>query len=302
MALADGGRTTNANPLQQAVDQGGGSYLTQLAQHQAAIAQALTGAGLSPQQAQSLDSSSNPLIQGIVGAEAPSIAQYGQSYNQAEAGIGDILGMYGPGGVQATELQQSTQLQGAQLQNQLAGNQISQQGIEQQLGIETGQYGLQQQLAGIQQGQLAYNLPIAESQAQSQGAATGTLGSKGYEQRYGQIGEQYQVSSAELANQLAGQGLTYQGEQLSAANQKAQLANTAAGLGISQQQLQAQLSSGMTQIGIQGQQQQDQLFQQAAQAQAGEAQGLGAIYSNIGALTGLGPQAFTSGFPNLYGG
>ena len=58
----------------------------------------------------------------------------------------------------------------------------------------------------------------------------------------------------------------------------------------------------MTQIGIQGQAQQDQLMQQASQAQAGEAQGLGAVYSNIGALTGLGPAAFTQSMPQLYGG
>ena len=271
------------------------------------VEQSLSGSGLSPAQIQSLVSAmtasgSNPLIGGIIGAEAPSIAQYGESYNQAEAGIGDILGMYGPGGVQATQLQQSTGLQGQQLSNQLAGNQISQQGIAEQLGIEGQQFGLQQQLAGVQQGQLTYNEGLQHSQTQVQGAATGTLDTQGYAQKQGAIGEQYDVSSAELANQVAGQGLTYKGEQLSAGNQTAQLANTAAGLGISQQQLQAQLASGMTQIGIQGQQQQDTLFQQAAQAQAGQAQGLGAVFSNIGALTGLGPQAFTGAYPNLYGG
>src|SRR5579872_3693625 len=228
-------------------------------------------------------SSMNPLIQAILGAEAPSIAQYGQSFNAAEAGIGALPASLG---LQGAELQQSTGLQGEQLQNQLYGNTLQSQNIAEQLGITNQQYGLQQQLAGIQQGQLTYQEGIAQQQAQSQGAATGTLGTQGYAQKQGQIGEQYQVSSAELANQLAGEGLTNKGANLSAANQQAQLANTAAALGISQQQLQAQLAQGMTQIGIQGAQTQDQLFQQAAQAQAGEAQGVGAIFSNIGALTG----------------
>lgn len=304
MALADGGRTANANPLAQAVGQGGGTYLTQLAQNQANYASVFAGAGLSSGQSSQLSNAltqpgGNPLIQGIIGAEAPSIAQYGQSFNAAEAGIGALPASMQ---LQGTELQQTSGLQGEQLQNQLAGNRISQQGIAEQLGVTNQQYGLQQQLAGIQQGQLSYNEGIAQSQAQVQGAATGTLGTQGYAQKQGQIGEQYQVSSAELANQLAGEGLTNKGANLSASNQQAQLANTAAGLGISVQQLQAQLAQGMTQIGIQGQQTQDQLFSQAAQAQAGEAQGLGAVFSNIGALTGLGPQAFTGSLPNLYGG
>ena len=297
MAESTGQNTTN--PLAAAVAQGGGAYLTAMQQQNQAITQALTGAGLSQGQAQGLGSSTNPLIQGIVGAEAPSIAQYGQAFNAAEAGIGGLPASLG---LQGAELQQTTALQGQQLQNQLAGNQISSQGIAEQLGIQGEQYGLQQQLAGIQQGQLTYNEGLQQSQTQVQGAATGTLGTQGYGQKQGQIAEQYQVGSAELANQLAGEGVTYKGEQLSAGNQQAQLANTAAGLGISQQQLQAQLAQGMTQIGIQGQQTQDQLFSQAAQAQAGEGQGLGAIFSNIGALTGLGPQAFTSSLPNLYGG
>jgi hypothetical protein len=295
------GQGSPGNPLAQAVAQGGGPYLQQLAQNQANIQNAFAGGGLSPQQSQQLQGAltGNPLVEGIIGAEAPSIAQYGQSFNAAEAGIG----LVGPSmALQGAELQQTTGLQGEQITNQLQGNQLQQQNIAEQLGITNQQYGLQQQLAGIQQGQLTYNEGIAQQQAQSQGAISGTLGTKGYLQKQGIIGEQYQVSSAELANQLAGEGLTNKGANLAAGNQQAQLANTAAGLGISQQQLQAQLAQGMTQIGITGQQQQDQLFQQAAQAQAGEGQGLGAIYSNIGALTGLGPQAFTSAYPNLYGG
>lgn len=259
---------------------------------------------LNPNQTQGVTSaltgaSSNPLVQGIIGAEAPSIAQYGQSFAAAEAGIGALPASLG---LQGTELQQTTGLQEAGIQNQLAGNTLQQQNVAEQLGITNQQFSLQQQLAGIQQGQLQYNEGLAQSQAQVQGAATGTLGTQGYQQKLGQIGEQYQVSSAELANQLAGEGLTNKGANLSAGNQQAQLANTAASLGISTQQLQAQLAQGMTQIGIQGAQTQDQLLAQAAQAQAGQAQGVGAIFSNIGALTGLGPQAFTSAFPNLYGG
>ena len=291
-----------ANPLQQAVDQGGGAYLTALQAQNTAISNVFAGGGC-PNQSQGVTSaltgSGNPLIQGILGAEAPSIAEYGQSFNAAEAGIGDLPASMN---LQGAELQQSSGLQGEQIQNQMAGNTLQQQNVAEQLGITNQQYGLQQQLAGIEQGQLTYNQGIAQSQAQVQGAATGTLGTQGYQQKQGQIGEQYQVSSAELANQVAGEGLTNKGQNLAAGNQTAQLQNTAAGLGISVQQLQAQLAQGMTQIGIQGQQTQDQLFQQAAQAQAGEGQGLGAIFSNIGALTGLGPQAFTSSLPNLYGG
>lgn len=271
------------------------------------VAQFLTqaqNAGLNAQDLQALNaqntaSQGNPLIAALSAEEAPALAQYGQQYATAESQLGQLPASLN---LQGAQLQQSTQLQGEQLLNQLTGNTLSQQNVEQQLGIAGGQYGLQQQLAGIEQGQLAYNLPIAVSQQQSQGAATGTIGTTGYKQKLGQIGEQYQVSSAELANQLAGQGLSYKGTELSSANQLAQLQNTAQSLGISQQQLQAQLASGMTQIGISGAQQQDQLLSQAAQAQGGEAQGLGAIYSNIGALTGLGPQAFTSSYPNLYNG
>jgi hypothetical protein len=263
---------------------------------------ATANSGLDPNQSSALTAAltaSNPLISGVVGAELPSIAQYGQSFNQAEAGI---AGLSGSQAYQDALLQGSTGLQQAQLTNQGAANTLQEQNVAQQLGIQGGQNALAQQLAGIQQGQLNYNLPIAQSQAQSQGAATGTLNTQGYKQKYGQIGEQYQVSSAELANQLAGQNLTFKGQQESAANQQAQLANTAASLGISGQQLQNQLSSGLAQIGVQTGQTGDQLLQQASQAQAGEAQGLGAILSNIGALTGSGPQAFAKSFPNLYPG
>lgn len=301
-ALADGGRTTNQNPLAQAVAAGGGPYLQALAAQQAQIQGAFAGSGLSPGQIQGIQNgltNSNPLIAATTAQEAPSIAQYGQQYNAAEAGLASL------GQSQAYQdalLQQSTGLQGAQYQNQLAGNQLEQQNIAQQLGITNQQYGLQQELAGIQQGQLKYNLGEQIWGAQSAAAGKGTLGTQGYQHQLGQLGEQYQVSSAELANQLAGEGLTNQGANLAAANQSAQLKNTAASLGISEQQLQNQLASGLAQIGVQTGQTGDQLLSQAAQAQAGEAQGLGAVYSNIGALTGLGPQAFTSSLPNLYGG
>ena len=257
------------------------------------------GTPLNPSANPSAALTTNPLVQALVQEEAPSIAQYGQQFGAAEAGIASL------GQSQAYQdllLQQSTGLQGAQLQNQLAGNQLQSQNIAEQLGIAGEQYGLQKQLAGIQQGQLTYNEQLAQSQAQSQGAISGTLNTGGYAQKQGQIGEQYQVSSAELANQLAGQGVSYQGQQLSSANQQAQLQNAAKGLGISQEQLQNQLSAGLAQIGVQTGQTGDQLFAQAAQAQAGQAQGLGALISNIAATTGLGPSAFTNVFPNLYGG
>ena len=277
----------------------------------------------------------NPLVAAAYGQEAPAIAQYGQQYGVAEAGLASL------GQSQARQdalLQQETGLSGQQLQNQLAGNtlqqqniaqqlgitgqqyQLSQQNIEQQLGIAGGQYGLQQQLGAIQAGQLAYNYPIAVSQAQGQEAISGTQNTVGGRRQIGQLGEQYEVSQAELANQMASQGLTYQGEQLAAqnqlaqgavgyrgqqlssANQMAQLQNTAASLGISQEQLQNQLASGMAQIGLQTGQTGDQLLGQAATARAGQAQGYGAILSNIGAITGLGPAAFQPTLPNLYGG
>jgi hypothetical protein len=240
----------------------------------------------------------NPLFSAIEGAEAPSIAQYQQQFGAAEAGITSLPASLQ---LQGAQLQQTTGLQGEQLQNQLAGNQLEQQNVSQQLDIQGQQYGLQQKLAGIQQGQLDYNLGIQQRNLRDQGAISGTLNTTGYGRQQGQLGEQYQVSSAELANQLQGQGVTFHGEQLAAANQQAQLRNTAAGLGISQQQLQAQLASGMTQIGIQGQQTQDQFMAQASQAAAGEAQGYGAVLSNIGALTGLGPQGFTGAYPGAYG-
>jgi len=243
-------------------------------------------------------SGGSPLFSAIVGAEQPSIAQYQQQFGQAEAGI---AGLPAQMQLQGAELQQTTGLQQEQIQNQLAGNTLEQQNVAQQLGIAGEQYGLEKQLAGIQQGQLTYNFGVQQKNLQDQGAIGGTLNTQGYGRQQGQLAEQYQVSSAELANQLAGQGVSYQGQQLSAANQTAQLKNTAAGLGISTQQLQAQLASGMTQIGIQGQQSQDQFMQQASQAAAGEAQGYGAVLSNIGALTGLGPQGFTGAFPGLYG-
>lgn len=290
-----------ANPLAQAVQEGGGAYLQALNERNQGLQGMFSGAGLNSAQSQSLQSAltGNPLLSAVTAEEAPSIAQYGQSFAAAEAGL---AGLGASQNYQDALLQQSTGLQGAQLENQRTGNTLEQQNIAQQLGIAGGQFGLQKELAGIQQGQLNYNLPIAQDLARSQGAATGTLNTKGYQERYGQIQEQYDVSSAELANQLAGQGLSYQGQQLSSANQIAQLKNTAAALGISEQQLQNQLSSGLAQIGVQTGQTGDQLLSQAAQAQAGQAQGLGAVFSNIGALTGLGPQAFTSSLPNLYGG
>jgi hypothetical protein len=73
-------------------------------------------------------------------------------------------------------------------------------------------------------------------------------------------------------------------------------------MGISVQQLQSQLTQGLSGIGISTATQQDQLLGQAAQAQAGEAQGLGAILSAAGTTSGLGPQAFTQAFPALYAG
>jgi hypothetical protein len=254
------------------------------------IGQELTAGGVSGAEAQALTAAaaSNPLIEALINEQAPSIEQYGQSYNAAEAGLAPLKQNQD---IQNQNLYGSTWLQEAQNKNQLTGNQLQQQNIAQQLGIAGAQFGLQEQAAGIQQGQLDYNKALAISQAQSQGAATGTIGTQGYGQKLGQIGEQYNVSSAQLANQLAGQGLSYQGTQLSSANQQAQLQNTAASLGISGQQLQNQLSQGLFQIGQQTGQTGDQLIAQAAQAQAGENQGLGALISNIFAATGQGPQA-----------
>jgi hypothetical protein len=284
---------TPANPLQAAVDAGGGAFLQ--------ADQTLRGAGLSADQAKQLAGAltqpgGNPLLQGAIGAEMPSIAQYGQAFSAAEGQIGALPGLYDTLSSQANL---SSWLQSEQLGNQATGNQLQQQNVAQQLGISQGQNQLQNQLAGIQQGQLSYNLGLAQDQARSQGAISGTLNTQGYQQKQGQLQEAYDVSSAELQNQLAGENLGFKGQQLSAANQQAQLKNTAAALGISQNQLQAQLNAGMTQLGMQESAQQDQLFQQAAQAQAGEAQGLGAIFSNIGALTGGGPAMFKNVFPGL---
>jgi hypothetical protein len=285
------------NPLQAAVDAGGGAFLQ--------TDQMLQGIGMTADQAKQLAGAltqggqTNPLITAAIGQEQPAINQYSQQYAQAEAGL---AGLGASQTYQDTLLQQSTDLQGQQLTNQLQGNQLQSQNVAQQLGIAQGQNQLQNQLAGVQQGQLSYNLGLAQDQARSQGAISGTLNTQGYQQKQGQLQEAYDVSSAELQNQLAGQNLTFKGQQLSSANQQAQLANTAAALGISQQQLQNQLSSGLAQIGVQTGQTGEQLLSQASQAQAGEAQGMGAILSTIGAVTGGGPQMFTGTNPNLYSG
>lgn len=207
-----------------------------------------------------------------------------------------------------------------------------------QSGLAGQEQGLAQQAFGIQQGQLNYNLPLQEQAAAGQAAASGASNTVGAKNAQNTLQEQYGVSTGLLQNQAQQSALQYQGQQagfaeqageygiqgtaaqqsyqntaqnlaltqqgatLSEQNQLAQLAQTAAGQGISQQQLQAQLASGLTQIGISGEQQQNQFLQQAAQAQAGQAQGLGAILSNVGATTGLGASAFTGSFPNLYGG
>lgn len=209
-------------------------------------------------------------------------------------------------------------------------------GTQQQ--VAGGIQGLTQQQLGVQQGQLNYNLPLALQQQRGQAAAAGAANTVGNQQAQQTIGEQYGVNSYNLANQsqqsalnyqgqqagfteqagqygiqgtaaqeqeqntAAGLALTQQGQSLAEGATQAQLANTAAGLGISVQQLQQQLHSGINQIGLSGQVTQDQLLQQAAQGEAGQSQGLGAVLSNIGALTGAGPQAFTNSFPNLYGG
>jgi hypothetical protein len=335
----------------------------------------------------------------IENQQAPATAQYGQQLAGAEAGI---LGLPSALNTQASQLTQSTNLQGAQIQNQLAGNQLQSQNVTNeyltaaaQQGSEVSAYGVSQQLLGLQgkeaqqaygitQGQLAaqnqllgtqeqvaggqygvtqaqlasqqanlnYQLPLAQQAQYGQNAASGSTNTVGAQNAQGTLQQQYGYNTAQLGfqgqqaalgyqgqqaqfteqaamNALAGtqaqqtlqntqsqvglesqqaayqqQGEVwgYQGAQAGLQNQQQQLANTAAGLGISEQQLQAQLASGMNQIGVQGMATQDQLLQQASQAAAGETQGLGAVMSNVGALTGLGPQAFTQSYSNLYSG
>lgn len=296
------------------------------------------------------------IYQLMMGVEAPSIAQYGQSFAAAQAGLGELPGSLA---LQGSQLQQSTGISEALLANQGQGTKLQEQGLTSQynigtqqnalsglentqqyentagtLGLEQALLGTQEGLAtqayGLQQGALNYQLPLAQQAAAGQAAAAGASNTVGARNAQNTLQEQYGVQSGMLSNQLAGQqagfqeqagvygiqgtaaleqeqntsknlALTQQGATAQYQNQEAQLANTAAGLGISREQLQQQLTSGLTQIGISGQQQQDQLMAQAAQATAGQTQGLGAILSNVGAVTGLGPQAFTNSHPNLYG-
>lgn len=305
----------------------------------------------------------------MFGLEAPTIAQYGQSYAAAQAGLGELPASLG---LQSAELAQSTALQQQQIGNQLAGNQISAGGAAAQFGVTTAQNqlagvanteqlantqanlgfeqallgsqekvaggieGLAQQQFATQQGQLNYQLPLALQAQRGQAAAAGSTNTVGNRNALGTIQEQYGVNTSTLSNQAQQSALNYQGQQAAFTEQgqqyglqgteaqqqaantaqglaltqqgqaaaegttQALAANTAAGLGISKEQLAQQLTSGLTQIGITGQQTQDQLLGQAATAQAGQAQGLGAVFSNVGAITGLGPQAFTQSLPNLY--
>jgi hypothetical protein len=236
---------------------------------------------------------------------------------------------------------QENQLSQLQNQQQLANTQkslgLEQTLLGTQEGVAGGIEGLTQQELQTQQGQLNYNLPLQLQQQAGAAAAGGATNTVGNRNALATLGEQYGVASAGLKNQAGQAALNYQGQQAGFAEQggqyalqgteaqqqaantatgigltqagqtyaegttQAQLANTAQSLGISQEQLSQQLTSGLSQIGISGQQSQDQLLAQAATAQAGQSQGLGAVLSNVGALTGAGPQAFTGAFPNLYG-
>lgn len=307
----------------------------------------------------------------IAGQEAPATSQYTSQYDAAQAGLNLVI----PGlNNQNTQLEENTDISEALLGIQSQTTGLQEQNLSQQFGITTGQsalsglenteqlantqgtLGLEQSLLGsqeqtaagiqgltqnqlaTQQGQLNYQLPLAQQAQAGQAAAAGATNTVGNTNARNTLNEQYQVNTAGIANQSQQSALNYQGQQAgfqeqageygiqgtaaqqqygnTAAglqlsqqgaseqyqNQYAQLQQTAASLGISQEQLQQQLQSGIQQNGITAASTADQLLQQASTAEAGQTQGYGAVLSQIGAATGLGPQAFTNALPNLYAG
>lgn len=207
---------------------------------------------------QSDQNSSNPFtnVLGDLGASTANQVATGQEQqNTAEA-------QYGINNA-ATQI-------GNQYNNQLAGYQLGQLGInQQQLGIQGT--GLQEQgtLQGIEN-------PISQSQLVGSEAASGALNTKGSQQNQQELGAQQQYSSEELANAQKQLGLMSQSN------------------GMSQQEVYNQLAYMTAQGDLQNYENPIQLLNTVAQVNEGGLTGVENALSPSFAAQGINPFAGNS--------
>ena len=248
-----------------------------------------------------------------------------------------IAGQMGTAAQQQAITEQENPLNGQLLANTSAGAVSAGKYIGQE--EQTSAQGYQEQMAalGLQQGNLNYQLPLAQQASAGQAAASGASNTVGQRNAQGTLEQQYQYNSGMLQNQgqqdttqqLAAQqgyqqqgaqnALTqssdyiqqqlgqlgqqseevgYQGQQGQYANQIAQLGLQSQQQGINVQQAQSSLAYGLGQLGIGAGQDINQYFSQAAGAEGQQQQLLGAAAANAGAATGVGAQTGYYGLGN----
>ena len=251
----------------------------------------------------------------LAGGQAPGVAQGELTAAQAQQGLGTV----GPGLQEG--IANANQGTGYDLANALLGyqgTQLEQQGLASQIGtaaqqqqIEQGQYGLQQQQLGLkeqgtalEQANLAYQTPLQYQKQGSAAALSGATNSQGNKQAMGGIQQQAAYQGSQLNLQAQGEYLQgqlaalgqqseqvgYGGQQQQFANQQQQLALAAKQAGIPVQQAISSLQYGIGQLGINAQP--GQLAGQAAGGQSQAAMTSQAVLSQLGAITGMGAQAF----------
>jgi hypothetical protein len=171
--------------------------------------------------------------------------------------------MYGPGGIEASNLSQNTGFQQQMLGLSQLGNQQQQAYFNAAVNANNPSSIANQLFASTygptnQGGYLGYQQGQAIRGAQAGQAAQGEMNSQAYQQNLNDIAAQYGYQRQQA-------GLGQQQSQLQSTLQSQQFANTAAANNISGQQLLAQLQQGMQQIGITGQQNQEQIISSVGQ-------------------------------------
>lgn len=255
---------------------------------------------LTPQQQQN---SASGLLQQLLGANAPALAEGQLQYNLGNEQLGlagaNVANTQNYNNAMAANQMAGTQISGQQIGlSQLANTQQQQQagvqqGIEQQeYGLQSGQYPEQQAEA-----QLAYQNALMQTQgAQAIGGTQNTVGGKSAISTLGaQYGfQQEDIARAQGLSQLGQQseqsGYGFSQEQLQNASQN--LALNAQANGLSQQQILTMLNYGNQQTGTQGLQNVISLLANQGSAALGNLQNAGAAISPIG---------FASGFNALAG-
>jgi hypothetical protein len=257
----------------------------------------------------------------------------------AEQGIGlqqaGIAGQAGTLAQQQAIVQQENPLNSQLLANTSAGAALAGQYIGQQEQTSAQQYQEQMGAFGLQQGNLDYQLPVAQQTASGQAAAAGasnTVGAQrtqqGLQQQYGyntgmlqnqekqagtqqfaaqqgyqeQAGQNALTQQSDYIQQQLGQlgqqsqAVGYQGQESQYQNQIDQLGISAKEQGLSAQQAQSQLGYQLSQLGIQGASDLNNFYGQAATADAGAASAYTAAIGQAGAATGFGAQQAISSF------